>query len=98
MPAIQRGEVVRLKSRDPQTGKPLWAYRFREGGKYKQTGGFRTKGEATAALGKALDRKRGREEPLTVEALADKYLERYRKEQNSKTTLAARLKYVTREF
>jgi integrase len=96
MPAIQRGEVLKLLSRDRETGKALWAYRYRLDGRYKQMGGFRSKGEATAALGKALDASRlGQREMVTLQALVDEYLAAHNAETNTLKTLTARLKYAT---
>jgi hypothetical protein len=43
MPSIQRGQTYKLASRDQETGRPLWAYRFRdENGRRRQVGGFKS--------------------------------------------------------
>ena len=51
MPAVQRGELKKL-------GGGSWAFRYRDHGRRRQVGGFKTKGEAGEALDAALDRAR----------------------------------------
>ena len=57
---FQQGQVFRLTSTGPP-GTPLWAYRYRVGGregKRVQRGGFMTEADARAALERALERLR----------------------------------------
>jgi hypothetical protein len=54
----QQGQVFKPKTRGTE-GKPLWAYRYRVGGRGStrpQLGGFATQGEALQALQVALER------------------------------------------
>ena len=51
MPSVQRGQVFKLDGGS-------WAYRYREHGRRRQVGGFKTKGEARDALDVALERLR----------------------------------------
>jgi integrase len=87
----QRGQVKKCAD-------GTWAYRYRTpDGKRPQRGGYATKGEATKALTKALDENRtGRREPISLEALADEFLENHSGEDNTVKTLKARLKYATK--
>jgi len=83
VPAIQRGQTYKLASRDQETGRPLWAYRFRdENGRRRQVGGFKSKTEAGQALASALDRARlgplaAARQDWTVTELVDRYLEQH---------------------
>jgi integrase len=86
MPAIQRGQTYKLASRDSQTGRPVWAYRYRdENGRRRQVGGFKSKTEAGQALASALDRARlgpegAARRDWTVTELIDRYLEQHQVE------------------
>jgi integrase len=52
MPSVQRGQIYKLKGGS-------WAYRYRDASRRRrQVGGFRTKGEASAALDRALEERR----------------------------------------
>jgi hypothetical protein len=56
----QRGQLIRLK-RTSEDGEPLWAYRYRLGGrdsKRLQRGGFGSERDAAAALERELERLR----------------------------------------
>ena len=76
---LQQGQVVKLTSTGLQ-GMPLWAYRYRIGGrdgKRVQRGGFVTEQDAHAALDLALEklRRRGRIGRMpTVAEFVDEYL------------------------
>src|SRR5918995_423770 len=48
MPSVQRGQVYKLDGGS-------WAYRYRDHGRRRQVGGFKTKGEAREALDAALE-------------------------------------------
>jgi integrase len=92
---VQTGQVYRLKDG--------WAYRYRSAdGRRPQRGGFRTKGEARAALNEALQRlSRGdsvRPEPPTLAALADEYLEQHVAEDITTETLRYRLQHAVEAF
>jgi len=75
----QQGQLIRLK-RTGREGKPLWAYRYRVGGrdsKRVQRGGFASERDAAEALERELERLRP--EPrvsrlLTVVELVEAYL------------------------
>jgi len=76
---IQQGQVFELK-RKGREGEPLWAYRYRVGGRGSprvQRGGFVSEQDAAAALERELDRvRRERRIPrsLTLSELVDIYL------------------------
>jgi integrase len=102
MPSVQRGQVVRRPSGS-------WAARFYdETGTRRQQGGFQTRSDALAWLGRKVEEvaalRRGdpsalrRRQMLTLQALVDEYLETYTGEANTKRTLTARLRYATRTF
>jgi integrase len=100
--ATQRGQVFKLKKKGPD-GKPLWAYRYRVGGrdsKRVQQGGFVTEREADKALADELRKHRNgivyRPE-LTVADLVDEYLaQKVDLEPNSRRTLEYRLQHSKR--
>jgi integrase len=80
-----------------------WAYRYRAtDGSRPQRGGFRTKGEARAALTEALRRaslgQRGRLEPPTLSALVDEYLEHHVAAEITIATLRYRLRHAVAAF
>jgi integrase len=96
LPSAQRGQVYRL-------GGGSWAYRFYdEHGRRRQKGGFATRSEALEALNDALktarNPERARSRELTVRQLVDEYLGQHIAEENTITTLRARLKHVTGAF
>ncbi|HEX2111996.1 MAG TPA: tyrosine-type recombinase/integrase [Gaiellaceae bacterium] len=95
MPSVQLGSLFRLPN-------GTWAYRYRDAtGKRPQVGGFKTKGEASAALGDAIDRMRlGRNyrRSVTLAQLVDEYLAQHIAEENTLRTLRERLKYATDVF
>jgi hypothetical protein len=75
---IQQGQVFKLKATSVD-GEPLWAYRYRFGGRdsaRRQVGGFTTKAEAQRALQKRLARllPGGRAETLTLAEWVEEYL------------------------
>src|SRR6266508_3960775 len=78
----QQGQLIQLKwtGRD---GEPLWAYRFRVGGrdsKRVQRGGFASERDAAEALERELDRLRREQRvsrSLTVAELVEAYLEQH---------------------
>jgi integrase len=73
-----------------------WAYRhYDPNGRRQQRGRFATKGEASAALEKALRRHR---DPITVGELIDEYLGQHIAEDNTLATLTARLKHAKAAF
>jgi hypothetical protein len=75
----QQGQLVRLK-RTGRDGEPLWAYRYRLGGrgsKRVQRGGFPSAPDAAGALERELERmRRGRRvsRSLTLAELVEVYL------------------------
>jgi hypothetical protein len=103
MPAIQRGQTYKLTSRDQETGRPLWAYRFRdESGRRRQVGGFKSKTEAGDALASALDRARlgplaGRRD-LTVRELARFYLDQHEADPVTINRLRSQLRQAEARF
>jgi integrase len=76
---IQQGQVFQL-TRLGHDGQPLWAYRYRDGGRGSrriQRGGFASEGDAAAALERELERlRRERRIPrrLTLAELVETYL------------------------
>jgi integrase len=76
---FQQGQVFRLTSTGLE-GTPLWAYRYRVGGrdgKRVQRGGFASEGNARAALERALERLRregGIGRTVTLAEFVDEYL------------------------
>ena len=101
-----------MSSQRGSVGKRHGAWRYRlyvnEAGRRvrKERGGFRTKGEATAALNRQLDNDRlgpelARElypEHFTFDKLADEYVDQYPPEASSKKTLEHRLGYARTTF
>jgi integrase len=75
----QHGQVIRLK-RTGREGEPLWAYRFRVGGrdsKRVQRGGYVSERDAAEALGRELERLRRERRvsrSLTLAELVEVYL------------------------
>ncbi len=75
----QRGQLIRLK-RTGRDGEPLWAYRYRVGGRDServQRGGFASERDAAEALERDLERLRreqGVARSLTVAELVEAYL------------------------
>jgi hypothetical protein len=78
----QRGQLIRLK-RTGQDGEPLWAYRYRVGGrdaKRVQRGGFASERDAAEALERELERLRRERQvarSLTLAELVKAYLEQH---------------------
>jgi integrase len=76
---MQQGQVFKLTSTGA-CGMPLWAYRYRSGGrdgKRVQRGGFASEEDARAALERALEklgRESGISRTLTLAELVDEYL------------------------
>ena len=92
---MQAGQVYKL-------GKS-WAYRYRApDGSRPQRGGFRTKGEARAALTEALRRtslgESRRHDPPTLAALVDEYLEQHVAAEITIETLRYRLQHAVAAF
>jgi hypothetical protein len=75
----QHGQLIRLK-RTGRDGEPLWAYRYRKGGRASrrvQRGGFVSERDAAEALERELERlrrERRRSSSLTLAELVDVYL------------------------
>lgn len=96
MPPVRQGRVFALETVDPQTKRPLWAYRLHRG-PGGQKGGFKTKTEAINALdddAKRLDRLGVQHDPrVTVADLVDDFLAVYTAKANTRATLEARLKW-----
>src|SRR5689334_4323523 len=75
----QHGQVLELKTTGPD-GRPLWAYRYRPGGRSSrrlQRGGFPSSDAARAALERAIvraERRRLHSKAITLGELADEYL------------------------
>ena len=80
---IQQGQVFKLTAKGAD-GEPLWAYRYRLGGRSSarpQVGGFASRAEAQKALRKALDRiGPGRGGAITFAELVEEYLELHQAE------------------
>jgi integrase len=97
MPSVQRGEVKKLAGGS-------WAYRSRDAtGRRRQVGGFRTKGEASAALSDALDEVRlgplaAARREWTVSQLVERYLEQHQVEPWTLEVLRWKLGKVTDAF
>ena len=78
----QQGQLIRLK-RTGREGEPLWAYRYRAGGrdsKRVQRGGFASERDAAAALERELERQRREQRvsrSLTLAELVKAYLEQH---------------------
>ena len=76
---LQQGQVFKLTSTDAN-GRPLWAYRYRVGGregKRVQRSGFASEGDARAALERALERLRregGIGRRVTLAEFVEEYL------------------------
>lgn len=92
---MQSGQVYKLGQG--------WAYRYRSpDGRRPQKGGFRTKGEARAALNEVLGRlSQGdghRPHPPTTSALISEYLEQHVAEDITIETLRYRLQHATEAF
>jgi len=75
----QHGQLIQLK-RPGRNGEPLWAYRYRTGGresKRVQRGGFASERDAAEALARELERLRRERrvsESLTLAQLVEVYL------------------------
>src|SRR4051812_46012368 len=75
----ERGQVLQLKTTGAD-GRPLWAYRYRPGGrnsKRMQRGGFASAEAARMALGLAIERaerRQFRSRRITLSELVDEYL------------------------
>jgi integrase len=93
MAARQTGQVFKVAD-------GTWSYRYRDAdGRRPQRGGFKTKGDARAALNDALDLARtGRRAPVTLKTLVDEYLATHKAEANTIKTLGWRLRYATDAF
>jgi hypothetical protein len=94
MPALQRGEVFRREGR-------AWAYRYFENGRRRTVGGFKTKGEASDALDRALDVARTgvvARPDTTLGELVHEYLEQHVAEENTLATLRYALRHATTTF
>jgi hypothetical protein len=82
----QQGQLIRLK-RTGRDGEPLWAYRYRAGGrssKRVQRGGFASERDAAEALERELERLRRERRvsrSLTLGELIEVYLEQHDVEQ-----------------
>jgi hypothetical protein len=92
---MQGGQVYKLEK--------SWAHRYRAAdGSRPQRGGFRTKGEARAALTEALRQTAGREgrrrEPPTLAAFVDEFLEQHVAAEITIETLRYRLQHAVAEF
>ena len=78
----QQGQLIRLK-RTGRAGEPLWAYRYRAGGrssKRVQRGGFASERDAAEALERELERLRRERrvsKSLTLGELIEVYLEQH---------------------
>ncbi|MEJ7792364.1 MAG: site-specific integrase [Gaiellaceae bacterium] len=95
MRTLQDGQVYKLER--------SWAYRYRtDDGKRPQQGGFRTKGEARAALNEALRRASlgaaHRPDPPTLANLVDEYLGQHAAEEITLVTLRYRLQHAVAAF
>lgn len=88
----QAGQILRLRSRGP-SGEPLWAYRFRDGGregKRVQCGGFLTLEAARFALDRELERLRRAArcgEMPTLRSFAEEYLAQHTGETETRLKL-----------
>ena len=96
MPSIQRGQVFKL-------GGGSWAYRYRDHGRRRQVGGFKTKGEARDALDAALVVARGgprasERRGWTLSQLVDAYLAQHQVGEHRTATLRWLLRKATDPF
>src|SRR6476620_11594137 len=79
---LQQGQVLRLTTTSAE-GEPLWAYRYRVGGRGSrrvQRGGFASEQDAFRALERELERLRRQEgvrRVLTLAELVESYLAQY---------------------
>jgi integrase len=89
---MQAGQVFRKPS-------GVWAFRYYSPER-KQVGGFKSKGEARAALNEALRQVNGTtpDEPPTLNALVAEYLEAHVAEENTLANLGYWLKHATDAF
>lgn len=100
---MQQGQVFQLAKRG-RDGEPLWAYRYRTGGRSSrrvQQGGFVSEQDAREALDRALDRlRRERRIPrsLTLAELVDVYLAQHDVQQVTIEKLRYLLGKAIREF
>jgi integrase len=98
MPPVRQGKVFALETVDPQTKRPLWAYRLHRG-PGGQVGGFKSKSDALTALDEAKRRDKlgvHHDPRATVADLVAEFLNDYRAKANTRATLEARLKWVTK--
>src|SRR3712207_6615081 len=97
MPAVQRGQVYKLKGGS-------WAYRYYDAHRVRrQRGGFRTKSEAAAALGETLAEVRlgpagAVRRAWTVAELVDRYLGQHQAEPATIANLTWKLGKATAAF
>jgi integrase len=100
---LQKGQVFELTSigRD---GQPLWAYRYRTGGresKRVQRGGFRSEADAWVALERALEkhrRERGVGRRLTLAEFVEEYLAQHEVSPVTLTKLPFLLSHALQAF
>jgi integrase len=94
MPAVQRGQVLKLSG--------SWAYRYRDAsGQRRQVGGFRTRSEARAVLDEQLRRIRLGglyRETITLAALVDRYLAQHQADPATIRKLRSDLRQATSGF
>jgi integrase len=85
---LQQGQLLKLKTTDAQ-GQPLWAYRYRVGGRGSQRvqqGGFQTAADAREALERAIEtlrRDEGVGRSLTLAQLVADYLSQHEAERTT---------------
>jgi integrase len=94
MPSVQRGEVKKLAGGS-------WAYRYRDGERRRQVGGFRTRSEAADALRDALDQVRlgaSRRREVSFADLVDRFLAAHEADALTLTKLTAQLKRAKAEL
>jgi integrase len=91
----QRGQLIRLK-RTSEDGEPLWAYRYRLGGrdsKRLQRGGFGSERDAAAALERELERLRRDRRLAKSLTLAD-LVEAYRAQHDVEPVTIEKLRWL----
>ena len=96
MPSVQRGQVFKLAGGS-------WAFRYYDGGRRQQHGGYTTKGEASHALAAALRRARlgpdvVERQHWTVQELVDRYMAQHQAAPATMARLRAMLAKATAAF
>src|SRR6266487_4138537 len=92
---VQKGQTIELTRRGP-SGEPLWAYRYRTGGrgsKRVQRGGFASEQDARDALERELERVR-REARIARRLTLDELVETYLAQHDVQPVTIEKLRYL----